>query len=102
RGYDERRPLRPRAAVAARGRRDRGAVRTAIRPGDRRRVPRAGVGAADDPRTAHRRVAPAYTPAVEFELSPEQRETQSLAREFARDEIEPHASEWDREHRFPR
>ena len=39
---------------------------------------------------------------MEFELSPEQREIQTLAREFAQAEIEPHASEWDREHRFPR
>ena len=27
---------------------------------------------------------------------------QTLARDFARQEIEPHAAEWDREHRFPR
>jgi alkylation response protein AidB-like acyl-CoA dehydrogenase len=39
---------------------------------------------------------------VEFELSAEQREIQALAREFAQAEIEPHAAEWDREHRFPR
>jgi alkylation response protein AidB-like acyl-CoA dehydrogenase len=39
---------------------------------------------------------------VDFELTPEQREIQALAREFARDEIEPNAPEWDREHRFPR
>jgi alkylation response protein AidB-like acyl-CoA dehydrogenase len=39
---------------------------------------------------------------VDFEPSPEQREIQALAREFARQEIEPHAAEWDREHRFPR
>jgi alkylation response protein AidB-like acyl-CoA dehydrogenase len=39
---------------------------------------------------------------VDFELSEEQREIQALAREVARDEIEPHAAEWDREHRFPR
>jgi alkylation response protein AidB-like acyl-CoA dehydrogenase len=38
---------------------------------------------------------------VQFELTPEQREIQGLAREFARAEIEPHAAEWDREHRFP-
>ena len=38
---------------------------------------------------------------VDFELTPEQREIQALAREFARAEIEPHAAEWDREHRFP-
>ena len=39
---------------------------------------------------------------MDFELSPEQREIQALAREFARAEIEPNAAEWDREHRFPR
>jgi alkylation response protein AidB-like acyl-CoA dehydrogenase len=38
---------------------------------------------------------------VDFELTPEQREIQALAREIARTEIEPHAAEWDREHRFP-
>ncbi len=38
---------------------------------------------------------------MDFELSPEQKEIQSLAREFAAAEIEPHAAEWDREHRFP-
>jgi len=39
---------------------------------------------------------------VDFELGAEQREVQALARDFARQEIEPYASEWDREHRFPR
>ncbi|MFN2629861.1 MAG: acyl-CoA dehydrogenase family protein [Gaiellaceae bacterium] len=39
---------------------------------------------------------------MDFELTPEQREIQALTREFARAEIEPHAAEWDREHRFPR
>jgi alkylation response protein AidB-like acyl-CoA dehydrogenase len=39
---------------------------------------------------------------VDFELAPEQKEIQALAREFARHEIEPYAAEWDREHRFPR
>ena len=38
---------------------------------------------------------------MDFELAPEQKEIQGLAREFARQEIEPHAGEWDREHRFP-
>jgi alkylation response protein AidB-like acyl-CoA dehydrogenase len=38
---------------------------------------------------------------VEFELRPEQREIQELTREFARAEIDPHAADWDREHRFP-
>jgi alkylation response protein AidB-like acyl-CoA dehydrogenase len=39
---------------------------------------------------------------VDFELTPEQREIQALAREFATAEIEPHASDWDRDHGFPR
>ena len=39
---------------------------------------------------------------MDFELAPEQKEIQALAREFARHEIEPYAAEWDREHRFPR
>jgi alkylation response protein AidB-like acyl-CoA dehydrogenase len=39
---------------------------------------------------------------VDFELTAEQREIQGLAREFARDEIEPHAAQWDRDHGFPR
>jgi alkylation response protein AidB-like acyl-CoA dehydrogenase len=39
---------------------------------------------------------------MDFELTQDQREIQALTREFARAEIEPHAAEWDREHRFPR
>jgi alkylation response protein AidB-like acyl-CoA dehydrogenase len=39
---------------------------------------------------------------VDLDLTPEQREIQALAREFAEAEIVPHAAEWDREHRFPR
>ena len=39
---------------------------------------------------------------MDFSLSPEQREIQSLARDIAESEIAPHASTWDREHRFPR
>ena len=39
---------------------------------------------------------------MDFSLSDDQREIQGLTREFARDRIEPHAAEWDREHRFPR
>src|SRR5215471_8376503 len=38
---------------------------------------------------------------MDFSLTPEQREIQSLAREFADAEIAPRAGEWDREHRFP-
>src|SRR6266567_6123027 len=39
---------------------------------------------------------------MDFELTPDQREIQALARDFARAEIEPHAATWDREHHFPR
>ncbi|MEX2212122.1 MAG: acyl-CoA dehydrogenase family protein [Gaiellaceae bacterium] len=39
---------------------------------------------------------------MDFALTDDQREIQALARDFARDEIEPHAAEWDREHTFPR
>jgi butyryl-CoA dehydrogenase len=38
---------------------------------------------------------------MDFSLTPEQREIQSLARELADAEIAPYAGEWDREHRFP-
>ena len=38
---------------------------------------------------------------MDFELSAEQQEIQSLARELAEAEIEPYAADWDREHRFP-
>jgi len=38
---------------------------------------------------------------MDFELTPEQREIQRLAREFADVEIAPNASAWDRDHRFP-
>ena len=38
---------------------------------------------------------------MDFELIPEQREIQAVARDFARAEIEPYAADWDREHRFP-
>jgi alkylation response protein AidB-like acyl-CoA dehydrogenase len=39
---------------------------------------------------------------VDFDLTQDQREIQALAREFAKAEIDPHASQWDREHHFPR
>src|SRR5436189_5020435 len=39
---------------------------------------------------------------MDFDLTPEQREIQTLARDFGAEKIEPHAAEWDREHRFPR
>src|SRR5436189_3116164 len=39
---------------------------------------------------------------MDFDLTPEQREIQALARDFGADKIDPNAAEWDREHRFPR
>src|SRR5687767_10371417 len=39
---------------------------------------------------------------MRFDLTGDQREVQSLARDFAQAEIEPNAAAWDREHRFPR
>src|SRR5436305_7269309 len=39
---------------------------------------------------------------MDFELSADQREIQSLARKFAQAEIEPNAADWDRAHGFPR
>ena len=38
---------------------------------------------------------------MDFELTPDQRAIQTLARELAEAEIVPNASAWDREHRFP-
>ena len=38
---------------------------------------------------------------MDFSLTGEQREIQALAREFARAEIEPNASAWDRDNHFP-
>ena len=39
---------------------------------------------------------------MDFALTDEQRQIQSVAREVAAAEIAPHAADWDREHRFPR
>ena len=39
---------------------------------------------------------------MDFELTQDQREIQALTRDFAHAEIDPHASEWDRNHHFPR
>ncbi|HYY64337.1 MAG TPA: acyl-CoA dehydrogenase family protein [Gaiellaceae bacterium] len=35
-------------------------------------------------------------------MNPEQREIQTLARDFGAERIQPHAAEWDRDHLFPR
>ena len=39
---------------------------------------------------------------MDFALTEEQQAIQALAREFAEQEIAPHAADWDRDHRFPR
>ncbi|HEV8462972.1 MAG TPA: acyl-CoA dehydrogenase family protein, partial [Gaiellaceae bacterium] len=39
---------------------------------------------------------------MNFELTPEQREIQAVARDFAAAEIDPYAADWDRAHAFPR
>ena len=39
---------------------------------------------------------------MDFDLTQDQREIQALTRDFAQAEIDPHASQWDREHHFPR
>jgi alkylation response protein AidB-like acyl-CoA dehydrogenase len=39
---------------------------------------------------------------MDFALSDDQREIQALTRDFAQAEIEPNASQWDRDHHFPR
>ncbi|PSJ39176.1 acyl-CoA dehydrogenase [Zobellella taiwanensis] len=38
---------------------------------------------------------------MDFELSDEQRAFAALADDFARNELEPHAADWDRDHYFP-
>lgn len=39
---------------------------------------------------------------MDFDLTSDQREIQALTRDFAKAEIEPNASQWDRDHHFPR
>jgi alkylation response protein AidB-like acyl-CoA dehydrogenase len=39
---------------------------------------------------------------MDFALGDDQREIQALTRDFAQAEIEPNASQWDRDHHFPR
>jgi alkylation response protein AidB-like acyl-CoA dehydrogenase len=55
-----------------------------------------------EPAARLRRTALHIVLRMDFELAPEQKEIQALARDFARQEIEPYAAEWDREHHFPR
>src|SRR5262249_30186179 len=85
-----------------------GVQRAAPVPGDlvgrRERVPAAPAQGRQEGQERGRPAHAAETTLrpVEFELAPEQREIQALAREVARDEIEPHAAAGDREHGFPR
>src|SRR5262249_30781920 len=58
-------------------------------------------GQQDDPEPQGRPPHRVYRASVDFELTPEQRAIQTLAREVAESEIAPHAAEWDREHGFP-
>ena len=39
---------------------------------------------------------------MDFDLTQDQREIQALTRDFAKAEIDPNASQWDRDHQFPR
>jgi alkylation response protein AidB-like acyl-CoA dehydrogenase len=39
---------------------------------------------------------------MDFDLTQDQREIQALTRDFAKTEIDPNASQWDRDHQFPR
>jgi len=50
---------------------------------------------------SHRCLRRNWTRSV-FDLSPDQRQIQALARDFAEAEIAPSAAEWDRAHGFPR
>src|SRR6185437_4680179 len=89
---DRARHLRRDHGGAPRGARGREVRALPAAAGARRRGPsRAQVG----PRFLRLRL-------MDFELSAEQKEIQALTRDFVRAEIEPHAGEWDREHRFPR
>src|SRR3954468_17153333 len=43
----------------------------------------------------------AYEPTTSFELSKDHEDFRSVVREFAEEQVRPHADRWDREHRFP-
>src|SRR5262249_19320658 len=104
---DEPPAVPPCVELGCREERDSRPVWTAVRSVDRGRVrldrDRAARDSARDgggvARTRRPRVS---SPAVDFQLTRDQREIQALARDVARAEIEPHAADWDREHRFPR
>ena len=38
---------------------------------------------------------------MDFDLTPEQEQFRGVVREFAAAEIEPYATDWDRDHTFP-
>src|SRR5688572_19909827 len=109
------RPGRRRSARHRRGRSGRSAARQRVRRAPRtarrdgRSAPARDAGPAG-PCTRPRAASPraqsrprfGISRAVDFELSDEQREIQELARAFAQAEIEPNATEWDRQHAFPR
>ncbi|GAB3590475.1 acyl-CoA dehydrogenase family protein [Angustibacter peucedani] len=43
----------------------------------------------------------AFEPSTSFELSKDHEDFRSVVREFAEEQVRPHADTWDREHRFP-
>src|SRR3954453_4599397 len=103
--------MRPRAAASAERRRRaerraRAARRATPRPGCRWRSAPDSTGGRSRAETGEgRRPSPEPTTrvrAVDFELAPEQKEIQALARDFAQREVEPYAADWDRDHTFPR
>ncbi len=47
------------------------------------------------------RVKPGVTPAMDFELTEDQRAFQATARQFAREHMAPHARDWDENSTFP-
>src|SRR3954466_4985463 len=103
--------MRPRAAASGERRRPaerraRAARRATPRPGCRWRSAPGSTGGRSQAETGEgRRPSPEPTTrvrAVDFELAPEQKEIQALARDFAQREIEPYAADWDRDHTFPR
>src|SRR5262249_4096539 len=82
-------------------RRDHGGAARRPRQFEVRAVPAAP--AVRPGRAAGAKIRPGFLRVLmDFELTPEQREIQGLARGFARDRIDPNAAAWDREHGFPR
>src|SRR3989442_364386 len=114
--HDEPSALPSRHELERSAHRDPRAAKTAVRSRCGRRFRHRRAGAARNPPRARRRVEAPEHPGgggpqkrpriiaceVDFDLTQDQREIQALARELARAEIDPHASQWDREHHFPR